>query len=223
MCLKNNVMVNDLSAGNSILNQFIAELRDGEIQKDSLRFRYNLERLGAIFAYEISKSLDYENREVLTSLGIANVPVLVEYPVLATILRAGLPFHQGLLSFFDKSDNAFISAFRKHHKDGTFSINIEYASVTDIENKVVILTDTMLASGSSMVLAHRELMTHGKPRHTHIAALLASVEGIDYIKKHFSQEDTTIWVGAIDDEMTAQSFIVPGLGDAGDLAFGKKH
>ncbi|MEI6435805.1 MAG: uracil phosphoribosyltransferase [Bacteroidota bacterium] len=216
-------MVNDLSAGNSILNQFIAELRDGEIQKDSLRFRYNLERLGAIFAYEISKSLDYENREVLTSLGIANVPVLVEYPVLATILRAGLPFHQGLLSFFDKSDNAFISAFRKHHKDGTFSINIEYASVTDIENKVVILTDTMLASGSSMVLAHRELMTHGKPRHTHIAALLASVEGIDYIKKHFSQEDTTIWVGAIDDEMTAQSFIVPGLGDAGDLAFGKKH
>ncbi|MCX6277442.1 MAG: uracil phosphoribosyltransferase [Bacteroidetes bacterium] len=216
-------MVNDLSAGNSILNQFIAELRDGEIQKDSLRFRYNLERLGAIFAYEISKKLVYENREVVTSLGIANVPVLVEYPVLATILRAGLPFHQGLLSFFDKSDNAFISAFRKHHKDGTFSINIEYASVTDIENKVVILTDTMLASGSSMVLAHRELISHGKPRHTHIAALLASVEGIDYIKKHFSQKDTTIWVGAIDDEMTAQSFIVPGLGDAGDLAFGKKH
>ena len=216
-------MVNVLSTGNSILNQFIAELRDGEVQKDSLRFRNNLERLGAIFAYEISKGLAFENREVVTPLGIANVPVLVEYPVLATILRAGLPFHQGLLSFFDKSDNAFISAFRRHHKDGSFSINIEYASVTEIENRVVILSDTMLASGSSMVLAYRELLAHGKPNHIHIATILASAEGIDHIKKHISQEDTTIWVGAIDDEMTAQSYIVPGLGDAGDLAFGKKH
>jgi uracil phosphoribosyltransferase len=216
-------MVKDLSAGNSILNQFIAELRDSEIQKDSLRFRKNLERIGAIFAYEISKTLSYENREVVTTLGIANVPVLSEYPVLATILRAGLPFHHGLLGFFDKSDNAFISAFRKHHKDGSFSINIEYASVTDVDNKVVILTDTMLATGSSMVLAHRELLAHGKPKHTHIATILASVEGIDYLKKNFSQEDTTIWVGAIDDEMTAQSYIVPGLGDAGDLAYGKKR
>lgn len=216
-------MVNVLSTGNTILNQFIAELRDGEIQKDSLRFRYNMERIGAIFAYEIGKTLDYETREVITPLGIANVPVLVEYPVIATILRAGLPFHKGLLNFFDKSDNAFISAFRRHHKDGSFSINIEYASVTDIENKIVILSDTMLASGSSMVLAYRELLTHGKPRHTHVATIVASVEGIDHIKKQFSQEDTTIWVGAIDDEMTAQSYIVPGLGDAGDLAYGKKR
>ena len=216
-------MVNVLSSGNSILNQYIAELRDAEIQKDSLRFRHNLERLGGIFAYEISKGLAYEMKEVVTSLGIANVPVLLEYPVLATILRAGLPIHQGLLNFFDKSDNAFISAFRRHHKDGSFSINIEYASVTDIENKVVILCDTMLASGASMVLAYRELIAHGKPGHTHIVAAVASVEGVEYVKKNIAKKDITIWVGAIDDEMTAQSYIVPGLGDAGDLAYGKKH
>ena len=216
-------MVNVLSSGNSILNQYLSELRDADIQKDSLRFRHNLERLGGIFAYEISKNLVYETKEVITPLGIANVPVLSEYPVLATILRAGLPFHQGLLNFFDKSENAFISAFRKHHKDGSFSINIEYASVTEIENKVVILCDTMLASGSSMVLAYKELVSHGKPSHTHIVAAVASVEGIEFVKKSISKKDITIWVGAVDDEMTAQSYIVPGLGDAGDLAYGKKH
>jgi uracil phosphoribosyltransferase len=216
-------MVHILSTGSSILNQYIAEIRDAEIQKDSLRFRLNLERLGGIFAYEISKELAYETKEVITQLGIANVPVLIEYPVLATILRAGLPFHQGLLNFFDKSENAFISAFRRHHKDGTFSISIEYSSVTEIEDKVVILCDTMLASGSSMVLAYRELISHGKPKHTHIATAVASVEGMDHVKKHIPKKDITFWIGAIDDEMTAQSFIVPGLGDAGDLAFGKKH
>ncbi len=216
-------MINVLSSGNSILNQYISELRDAEIQKDSLRFRSNLERLGGIFAYEISRKLVYETREVITPLGIANVPMLVEYPVLATILRAGLPFHTGFLNFFDKSENAFISAFRRHHKDGSFSISIEYASVTEIENKVVILCDTMLASGSSMVLAYKELISHGKPQHTHIVAAIANVEGIEYVRKNISKQDMTIWVGAIDDEMTAQSYIVPGLGDAGDLAFGKKH
>jgi uracil phosphoribosyltransferase len=216
-------MVNVLSTGNSILNQYLSELRDAEIQKDSLRFRYNLERLGGIFAYEISKTLQYETREVITPLGIANVPMLIEYPVLATILRAGLPFHQGFLNFFDKSENAFISAFRRHHKDGTFSINIEYASVTEIEGKVVILCDTMLASGSSMVLAYKELVSHGKPSHTHIVAAVSNVEGIEYVKKNISKQDITLWVGAVDDEMTAQSYIVPGLGDAGDLAYGKKH
>lgn len=216
-------MVNVLSTGNSILNQYLSEIRDAEIQKDSLRFRRNLERLGGLFAYEISKVLNYEAREVITPLGIANVPVLVDYPVLATILRAGLPFHQGLLNFFDKSENAFISAFRRHRKDGTFSISIEYASVGQIEDKVVILSDTMLASGASMVLAYRELISHGKPKHTHIATAVASAEGIEHVKKHISKQDVTIWVGAVDDEMTAQSYIVPGLGDAGDLAFGKKH
>jgi len=216
-------MVNVLSTGNSILNQYLSEIRDAEIQKDSLRFRRNLERLGGLFAYEISKVLNYEAREVITPLGIASVPVLVDYPVLATILRAGLPFHQGLLNFFDKSENAFISAFRRHRKDGTFSISIEYASVGQIEDKVVILSDTMLASGASMVLAYRELISHGKPKHTHIATAVASAEGIEHVKKHISKQDVTIWVGAVDDEMTAQSYIVPGLGDAGDLAFGKKH
>jgi uracil phosphoribosyltransferase len=216
-------MINILSSGNSILNQFISELRDAEIQKDSLRFRSNLERLGGIFAYEISKKLVYETREVITPLGIASVPMLIEYPVLATILRAGLPFHTGFLNFFDKSENAFISAFRRHHKDGSFSISIEYASVTEIENKVVILCDTMLASGSSMVLAYKELISHGKPLHTHIVAAIANVEGIEYVRKNISKQEMTIWVGAVDDELTAQSYIVPGLGDAGDLAYGKKH
>ena len=215
-------MVNVLSAGNSILNQYISELRDADIQKDSLRFRHNLERLGGIFAYEISKKLTYEVKEIVTPLGIANVPVLTDYPVLATILRAGLPLHLGLLNFFDKSENAFISAFRRHHKDGSFSINIEYASVTEIENKVVILCDTMLASGSSMVLAYRELISHGKPSHTHIVAAVASVEGLEFVKKNIAKKDITVWVGVVDDEMTAQSYIVPGLGDAGDLAYGKK-
>ncbi|MCK9421408.1 MAG: uracil phosphoribosyltransferase [Bacteroidales bacterium] len=216
-------MVHVLSSSQSILNQFIAEIRDIEIQRDNMRFRKNLERLGAIFAYAISNQLTYDLKEVVTPLGIANVPMLKEYPVLATILRAGLPFHQGLLSFFDKSENAFISAFRQHQKDGTFSINIEYASMTDIENKVVILSDTMLASGSSMVLAYRELITHGKPKHTHIATILASTEGLEYVKKHLTRQDVTIWVGVIDEELTAQSYIVPGLGDAGDLAYGIKH
>ena len=216
-------MVHILSSTPSILNQFIAEIRDSEIQRDNMRFRKNLERLGAIFAYSISNQLTYDIKEVVTTLGIANVPVLREYPVLATILRAGLPFHLGLLNFFDKSENAFISAFRKHRKDGTFSINIEYASVPDIENKVVILSDTMLASGASMVLAYRELITHGKPKHTHIVSVLASTEGLEYVKKHLTLQDITIWVGVIDEELTAQSYIVPGLGDAGDLAYGIKQ
>jgi len=215
-------MVNILSSGNSILNQYISELRDADVQKDSLRFRFNLERLGGIFAYEISRKLAYETKEVVTPLGIASVPVLIEYPVLATILRAGLPFHQGFLNIFDQSENAFISAFRRHHKDGTFSINIEYSSVTEIDNKIVILCDTMLASGSSMVLAYKELITHGKPLHTHIVTIVANVEGLEYVKKNISKDEITLWVGAIDDELTAQSYIVPGLGDAGDLAYGKK-
>lgn len=215
-------MTKILSTGNSLINQFLSELRDAEIQKDSLRFRRNLERLGEVFAYEISKVLSYETREIVTPLGIANVPVLTEYPVLATILRAGLPFHQGFLNFFDRSENAFISAFRKHHKDGSFTIHIEYASVTDIENKVVVLCDTMLASGSSMVLAYKELIARGKPAHTHIAAVLANIDGLEYVKKNIPRKDVTLWLGAVDDEMTAQSYIVPGLGDAGDLAYGKK-
>jgi len=188
-----------------------------------MRFRRNLERLGALFAYHISRELVYETREVITPLGIANAPLLKEYPVLATILRAGLPFHQGFLSIFDKSENGFISAYRKHHKDGSFTIAIEYASVTDIDDKVVILTDPMLATGFSMVSAYRELLTKGKPRFVHFAAVIGSVEGLNYLKKNLPRKDIRIWIGALDDELTAQSYIVPGLGDAGDLAYGKKQ
>jgi uracil phosphoribosyltransferase len=215
-------MVTNLGKNHSILNHYIAGLRDVNIQNNSMLFRKNLERIGKIFAYEISKKLEYEVREVITPLGSANVPVLKDHPVLATILRAGLPFHQGFLDFFDKSENAFISSYRKHHKDGTFEVQIEYISKPELENKVLILIDPMLATGYSMNLAYRELLDTEKPRHTHIAAVIASLEGVNFIKRNFSSNEVSLWVGAIDDELTAQSYIVPGLGDAGDLAFGKK-
>jgi uracil phosphoribosyltransferase len=216
-------MVNVLGQTNSVLNQYIAEIRDAEIQKDPFLFRKNLVRLGSIFAYEISKSLAYESREVITSLGIANVPVLVESPVLATILRAGLPFHQGFLDFFDKSDNAFVSAYRKYHKDHSFTMQIEYTSSPDLQGKTVILCDPMMATGASMVLSYKELLAHGKPKHIHFASILASQEGLAFLKKNVPSRNMTVWLGTIDDELTAQSYIVPGLGDAGDLAFGKKN
>ena len=216
-------MVHILSNTPSVLNVFISEIRDAEIQKDRLRFRFNFERLGEIFAYEISRQLEYIEKEVVTQLGLAMVPVLRENPVLAVIMRAGLPFHQGFLNVFDHSDNAFVSAYRKTHKDGSFTINVEYSQVTDINDKVLIICDAMLASGTSMVNTYRDLMLKGKPKHVHLVSVLASEEGLDYIRKHIPQQDIDIWVGVIDEELTAQSLIVPGLGDAGDLAFGKKE
>ena len=215
-------MVHILSNTSSVLNSFISEIRDVEIQKDRSRFRCNLERLGEIFAYEISRQLEYIEKEVTTPLGIAVVPVLKEYPVLAVILRAGLPFHQGFLRIFDQSDCAFISAYWKKHKDGSFTIDVEYSQVPDINDKTLIICDTMLASGTSMVNTYHDIMLKGKPRHIHIVSILASVEGLDYMKKRIPQTDLDIWVGVIDEELTAQSLIVPGLGDAGDLAFGRK-
>jgi uracil phosphoribosyltransferase len=215
-------MVINLGSQISVINQFISELRDVEVQKDGMRFRRNLERCGEIFAYEISRKLEYDNREVFTSLGVANVPMLKEYPVLGTILRAGLPLHQGLLNVFDRSENAFVSAYRKHRKDGEFTIKIEYISSPELTDRILILSDPMLATGFSVSLAYKELIGRGKPRHTHIVSILASTQGVEYIKKHFSKSDVTLWVGAIDDELTAQAYIVPGLGDAGDLAYGKK-
>lgn len=216
------IMVTNLGKENSILNQYIAELRDIEVQNNKMQFRKNLERIGEIFAYEISKKLTYESKEVITPLGSATVPVLKDYPVLATILRAGLPFHQGLLNFFDQSENAFISSYRKHHKDGTFEVEIEYISKPDLDDRILIIADPMLATGYSMALAYRELIGGSSPAHTHIVSVIASLEGINYIKRNFSSNDVSIWVGAIDDELTAQAYIVPGLGDAGDLAFGLK-
>jgi len=206
---------------NSLVNDFIAEIRDHSIQSDSMRFRRNLERLGEILAYEISKTLDYQETEINTPLGVATVPRLKEQPVIATILRAGLPLHQGLLNYFDRAENAFVSAYRKHHKDGTFEIKVEYLSSPDINDKVLIISDPMLATGSSMLLSYKALTGRGKPRHIHVIGLIASLEGMNYVKKHFP-ENTTLWMGAVDEELTAQSYIVPGLGDAGDLAFGKK-
>lgn len=214
-------MANILSNYNSLISVFIGELRDIEIQKDSMRFRRNLERLGEIFAYEISKTLDYEVKDVVTPLGIAPCKVLKTQPVIATILRAGLPVHQGLLNYFDKSENAFISAYRKHHKDTAFEIKIEYLSSPSLDDKVLILCDPMLATGQSMLLAYKALLKMGKPKHVHIIGLIASLEGLNYVKSHFP-DNTTFWLGAVDDELTVKSYIVPGLGDAGDLAYGKK-
>ena len=215
-------MVNVLCSSDSILNQFMAEIRDMDIQKDSLRFRRNLERIGEIFAYEISKKLKYEMKEVTTAFGIANVPVFLQFPVLATIFRAGLPFHQGFLNFFDQSENAFISTYRKTHKDRSFSMSIAYSSIPEVEGKVLILCDTLVATGSSMLMTYKELISKGRPSHTHIVSILASVEGLENLKKHLPQDEVTIWLGGVDDELTAQAYIVPGLGDAGDLAYGKK-
>ncbi len=215
-------MTHILAKKNSLLSQYIAEVRDVEIQKDSLRFRKNMERLGEIFAYEISKQLEWTDKEVTTSLGQADCKVLKEQPVIATILRAGLPMHQGILNFFDRAENAFISAYRKHHKNGTFTIQIEYASCPSLEDKILILSDPMLATGGSMVLTYKELLSKGKPKHTHIVSILGSVQGADYLKKHLPTNNYTLWLGDMDDELTAKAYIVPGLGDAGDLAFGNK-
>ncbi|MCE2772600.1 MAG: uracil phosphoribosyltransferase [Bacteroidetes bacterium] len=214
-------MVIDLSKESSVINEYMAELRDTQIQKDSMRFRTNLERLGMLVGYEISKRLEYENRDVTTPLGIASVPCVKNQPVVATILRAGMPLHYGVLRILDKAENAFISAYRKHHKDGSFDVHVEYLACPDVNNKELILCDPMLATGTSMQLAYQAILRHGKPKHIHVLSVIASLEGVNYIKKHLP-ENTTIWCCAIDDELTAQSYIVPGLGDAGDLAFGEK-
>ena len=212
----------NLGQQNSIFNHFIREIRDVNIQKDSMRFRRNIERIGEVFAYEISKKMEYENKDITTPLGISIESLMIEKPVLATILRAGLPLHQGLLNYFDRSDNCFISAFRKHKKGGNFEIKIEYMSSPSLDDKTVVLCDPMLASGNSMVLAMKALLSKGKPKHIHIVAIIASAEGIQYLKENTPFRNCTLWLGAQDAEMTSQSYIVPGLGDAGDLAFGEK-
>lgn len=206
----------------SVFNQFLAEIRDVNIQQDRLRFRRNLERCGEIFAYEISKTLSFKKTEVTTPLGLSEDYLLDDQPVLITILRAGLPMHQGLLNILDQAGNGYISAFRKHNKDGSFDIELEYLACPSLEGKTIILSDPMLATGSSMVLAYKALLEKGTPKHCHIVSLIASQEGVEYVQKNLPK-NTTIWLGAVDQEMTAQSYIVPGLGDAGDLAFGSKE
>lgn len=216
-------MVRILGNQNSILNQFIAELRDINVQNDFMRFRRNLERCGEIFAYELSKELNFQSNQVQTPLGVAEINLPNETIVLATILRAGLPLHQGMLNYFDKAENAFISAYRKYSNDGTFRIQFEHISCPNIEGKTLVLIDPMLATGASMLLAYKALCERGTPKHTHIVSVIASKEGVEYMKRNLSAKNTTLWLGAVDDELTVKSYIVPGIGDAGDLAYGAKE
>lgn len=213
-------MVINLSEQHSLISNWVSELRDVEIQADRMRFRRNLERIGEVAAYEISKILPFAEKEVQTPMGIANCKVLQQQPVLATILRAGLPLHQGLLNFFDKADNAFISAYRKHNQDGSFEISLDYISCPELEDRVVIISDPMLATGSSLVKTIHFLKEEGHPKEIHIVVAIACTVGIEYVKRE--DPTVTIWCGDIDDELTAKGYIVPGLGDAGDLAFGQK-
>ncbi|MCW3116947.1 MAG: uracil phosphoribosyltransferase [Chitinophagaceae bacterium] len=213
-------MVINLSEKHSLVSNWVAELRSEEVQKDKMRFRRNLERIGEVIAYEISKKMEYEEKEVETPLGTAVSKILKEQPILATILRAGLPMHQGMLNYFDQADNAFISAYRKHRKDGTFEINLEYMSCPDLNDRIIIISDPMLATGSSLVKTIQYLKDEGDPKEIHFVCAIACTVGIEYVKRE--DPSVTIWCGDIDDELTAKGFIVPGLGDAGDLAFGTK-
>jgi len=213
-------MVVNLSEQNSLLSNWIAEIRDEEVQKDRMRFRRNLERIGEVAAYEISKTLSFVDNEVQTPLGTANVKVLKEQPVVTTILRAGLPLHAGILNYFDRADNGFISAYRKHQRDGSFEISLEYVSCPDLEGRVVIISDPMLATGASLVKTIQYLREEGHPSEMHVVVAIACTVGIEYVLR--SEPNCKIWCGAIDDELTAKGYIVPGLGDAGDLAFGVK-
>lgn len=216
-------MVHILDRENTILNRFIAEIRDSRIQKDRMRFRRNLERFGEVMAYEISKSFHYSPRTVETPLGEAEVMLPDEEIVLATILRAGIPFHQGFLNYFDDAQNAFVSAYRKSTKDGKFTVKVEYISCGSLEGKTLLLVDPMLATGSSLVLTYNALCEKGgTPAHTHVAAVVASEQGLDYAMKNMPRQTTTIWTAVVDEELTSRSYIVPGIGDAGDLAYGEK-
>ena len=215
-------MVRILGEGNSLLNQYIYELREKSVQLDSLRFRRNLERIAEIFAYEISKELKYKPVSVETPLGVTEMNLMQQQPVIASVLRAGLPMHQGFLNYFDKAENAFISAYRKYGQDGTFKIQFEHLSCPSIGGKTLILTDPMLATGASMILAYKALVDKGVPTHTHIVSIIASREGVEFVKRNIASTAYTLWLGAVDDELTNKSYIVPGLGDAGDLAYGSK-
>ena len=214
-------MVINLSDKHSLVSNWISELRDVEVQNDRMRFRQNLEKIAEVCAYEISKKLEWTEKEITTPLGISNCKVLSRPPVLATILRAGLAMHNGLLRYFDKADNAFISAYRKHnHNDGTFEISLDYISCPDLDDRVVIISDPMLATGASLVKTLQYIREEGNPAEIHIVCALACTVGIEYVLR--SEPSATIWCGDIDDELTAKGYIVPGLGDAGDLAYGEK-
>ncbi len=207
----------------SLVNQYLTEMRDTTVQTDPMRFRRNLERVGQIMAYEISKSLSYGHKTVNTPLAECQSPVLTDKVVLATIFRAGLPFHQGFLSYFDNAENAFVSAYRKYKEKESFDVCIEYLASPNLDGKTLIICDPMLATGASMELSYRALLTKGIPAQIHVASVIASQQAVDYIAKVFPADKTTLWMGAIDAKINAHSYIVPGLGDAGDLAYGIKE
>lgn len=214
----------NFSEHNSLLNTFVREIRDVNIQNDRLRFRKNIERIGEIMAYEISKDLNYSNKTIETPLGEIDVNLADNDIVIATILRAGLIYHQGFLNFFDGAENSFVSAYRKYKENQlSFNIHIEYIASPLIDDKTLIITDPMLATGGSMELSYHALLTKGKPKHIHIATIIASQQAIDYCREKFPAENTTIWAAAIDPYLDEHSYIIPGLGDAGDLAYGPKE
>jgi len=215
-------MVHIIGENNSLFNKFIAEIRDVEIQKDSLRFRRNIERVGEIFSYEISKTLDYSKTTVQTPLAELEMDLYDNNVVVASILRAGLPLHNGFLNYFDNSENAFISAYRNYNEKGEFVVNIEYISSPSIDDKIVMLVDPMLATGSSMELAYQAILTKGTPKHVHIVSIFACEEGLKFVQEHINDENVTFWMGVVDPILNPQSYIIPGCGDAGDLAYGTK-
>lgn len=215
-------MIHILNKQNSILNKFLSQIRDREIQQDSMRFRRNIERVGEVMAYEISKTLDYKSQTVETPLGEAEVEMIEDKVVLATVLRAGLPFHQGFLNYFDDAQNAFVSAYRHHSKNNTFKIVVEYISSCDLEGKTLIMIDPMLATGASLVETYEALCEKcGRPAKTIVASVIASEQGVDYAVNHMPKS-TSLWLGAVDSELTSKCYIVPGIGDAGDLCYGNK-
>lgn len=214
-------MVHNISSQASILNTFLAEIRSVDIQKDPLRFRRNMERIAEILGYEVSKHFVYSDSEIETPLGKAKIELAKEKPLLATILRAGLSMHQGLLNYFDQSESAFISAYRKHTTSEDFEIYVEYMAAPNLDNKTWIISDPMLATGSSMVTVYQAMLRYGNPKRIFIVSAIATPQALEYVRKNLP-ENTEIFVAAIDQELTAQSYIVPGLGDAGDLAYGEK-
>ncbi|MBX7052516.1 MAG: uracil phosphoribosyltransferase [Flavobacteriales bacterium] len=214
-------MVHELVKHNSVFNQFIREIRDESIQRDRMRFRRNLERIGEVLAYEISKSFHHQKVEVTTPLGVAEMMVPSTKPVVCTILRAGLPLHHGMMNYFDQSDAAFAAAYRRHHKGGDFEIEVDYLSCPSLDDSVLIIADPMLATGASIEMVYKQLLRKGNPAKVHVASVIASDTGINHLRS-ILPENTEYWAGAIDTELTAQAYIVPGLGDAGDLAFGRK-
>ena len=213
----------DFGQTNSILNQYISEIRNVEVQNDRLRFRRNIERIGEIMAYEMSKEFKYSVKNIQTPLGIAPVSTPDNNLVISTILRAGLPFHQGFLSYFDGAENAFVSAYRKYKDRLNFDIHIEYIASPRLTGKTLIISDPMLATGSSMELAYEALLTKGVPDHVHVASIISSKQALEYLQKKMPDDKTTIWIAALDNDLDDHSYIVPGLGDAGDLAFGEKE